>query len=151
MADLMCFGEVVSLEKYIKIQVLSNRGVCTRIQLPDMRYILNKLEIAHKKSATKEDMLHALFAYYQDWGKVAEVLSVGVRVNQYTEAFPFMTNADVKRLEKFGVLKVTGYEEFRAYGKYRYATIYNLAQFRQATEEDIKAWLEQYPKGMRKK
>lgn len=151
MADLMCFGEVVSLEKYIKMQVLTNRGVCTRIQLPDMRYVLEKLEIKYKKTATKEEMLNLLFGYYQDWSKVAEVLCIGVRVNQYTGAFTFMTKADVKRLEKFGVLKVVGYEEFREWGKYRYATIYDLEQFRKATEADVKAWLEQYPKGMRKK
>ena len=81
---------------------------------------------------------------------MARELEVGVKANQYVAAFPFVTNADIKRLEKFEILKVIGYQEFRAYGKLKYASIYDLEQFMNMTEEQIKSYLKEYPKGKRK-
>ena len=81
---------------------------------------------------------------------MAREIGVGVKVNQYIAAFPFVTNADIKRLEKFEVLTVVGHQYFRAYGDYKYAPLYDLEQFMNMTEEQMQTYFKEYPKGKRK-
>lgn len=151
MAELICFGKKVSLEEYIQLQVLSNRGTNTRIQIGDLQYLVGELGIEYKKTATKKELLNLLFEYYKkDVRKVAQILDIGVQVNQYIDAFPFLTKADIKRFERFEVLKVVGHQQYRAYGEYLYATLYDVEQFLNMTEKDMRTLLEQYPKGKRK-
>ena len=84
---------------------------------------------------------------FEDWGMVARELEVGVKVKQYTDAFPFVTKADIKRLEKFEVLRVIGYQSFRAYNKTLKTPLYDLIQFQEMTESNMRKLLEEYPKG----
>ena len=149
MAKLIRFEKEMTLEEYIIADVCANYGTQTRITVPVLKHILNVCEMDYKKNATKEEMIRKLYEYYEDWGKVAKELDVGVKVNQYVAAFPFLTNADVKRFEKFKVLKVIGHQEFRAFGQYRYAPIYDIEQFINMTEEQMRTYLEEYPKGKR--
>lgn len=149
MAQLINFGEKLSLEQYIKSQVCVNNGASTRITNSMLQKILDECGAAYKKTALKEELLNLIFDQYKDWYKVGKMLNVGVKVNQYTAAFPFVTNADIKRLEKFGQIKVIGTEQFRAFGKYKHATLYDLKQFLNMTEQDMRKLLELYPKGMR--
>lgn len=150
MAKLIRFDKEMSLEEYVIAEVCANYGTQTRVTVPVLKNILDVCEITYKKNATKEAMIRQLYDYYQDWRIVARELAVGVKINQYVAAFPFVTNADIKRLEKFEVLKVVGYQEFRAYGKLNYATIYDLEQFVNMTDEQMQAHLNEYPKGKRK-
>lgn len=150
MAKLIRFDKEMSLEEYVIAEVCANYGTCTRVTVSTLKSILDVCEITYKKNATKEAMIRQLYEYYQDWGIVARELEVGVKINQYVAAFSFVTNADIKRLEKFEVLKVVGYQQFRAYGKYKYATIYDLEQFVNMTDEQMQAHLNEYPKGKRK-
>lgn len=150
MAKLIRFEKEMSLEEYVIAEVCANYGIHTRITVPILKSILDTYEITYKKNATKEEMTLQLYEYYQDWRVVARELGVGVKINQYVAAFPFVTNADIKRLEKFEVLKVVGYQEFRAYGKYKYAALYDLEQFMDMTAEQMQAYLKEYPKGKRK-
>ena len=150
MAKLIRFEKEMTLEEYVIAEVCANYGVHTRVTVPILKHILDACEIPYKKSATKEEMIYQLYEYYQDWGVVARELEVGVKINQYVAAFPFVTKADIKRLEKFEVLKVVGYQEFRAYGKYKYAALYDLEQFMNMKAEQMQAYLKEYPKGKRK-
>lgn len=150
MAKLIRFDKEMSLEEYVIAEVCANYGAQTRVTVPVLKNILDVCEIAYKKNATKEAMIRQLYEYYQDWGIVARELEVGVKINQYVAAFSFVTNADIKRLEKFEVLKVVGYQKFRAYGKCNYAAIYDLEQFVKMTDEQMQAHLNEYPKGKRK-
>lgn len=151
MAELIYFGEKVTLEEYIRIQVNVNNGASTRITTGWMKKLLDDCNVKYKRAALKEDLLDLMYEHYKDWYKVAELLEIGVKVNQYTSAFPFVTNADIKRLEKFGQIKAIGTEQFRAYGKYKQATLYDLQQFLDMTEQNMRNLLEKYPKGMRVK
>lgn len=150
MAKLIRFDKELSLEEYVIAEVCANYGTQTRITSNVLKRMLDVCEITYKKNATKEDMIRKLYDYYEDWGVVAKELGVGVKVNQYIAAFPFLTNADVKRLEKFEVLKVVGYQQFRAFGEYKYAPLYDLVQFLNMTEEQMQGYLSEYPKGKRK-
>lgn len=150
MAKLIRFEKEMALEEYVIAEVCANYGRQTRVTVPVLKHILEACEISYKKSATKKEMIYQLYEYYQDWGVVARELEVGVKINQYVAAFPFVTNADIKRLEKFEVLKVVGYQEFRVYGKYKYAALYDLEQFMNMEAEQMQAYLKEYPKGKRK-
>ena len=150
MAKLIRFEKEMTLEEYVIAEVCANYGTQTRVTVPVLKHILDVCEITYKKNATKEEMIRQLYEYYQDWLIVARELDVGVKINQYVAAFPFVTNADIKRLEKFEVLKVVGYQEFRAYGKYKYAALYDLEQFMNMTAEQMQEYLKEYPKGKRK-
>lgn len=150
MAKLIRFEKEMTLEEYVIAEVCANYGTQTRVTISVLKHILDVCEITYKKNATKEEMIRQLYEYYQDWGIVARELDVGVKINQYVAAFPFVTNADIKRLEKFEVLKVIGYQEFRAYGKYKYAALYDLEQFMNMTAEQMQEYLKEYPKGKRK-
>lgn len=150
MAKLIRFDKELSLEEYVIAEVCVNYGMQTRITSNVLKRMLDVCEITYKKNATKEDMIRKLYDYYEDWGTVAKELGVGVKVNQYIAAFPFLTSADVKRLEKFEVLKVVGYQQFRIFGEYKYAPLYDLVQFLNMTEEQIQGYLSEYPKGKRK-
>lgn len=150
MAKLFRFEKEMSLEDYVIAEVCANYGTHTKITIPILKHILDACEITYKRKATKEEMIHQLYEYYLDWRIVARELEVGVKANQYVAAFPFVTNTDIKRLEKFEILKVIGYQEFRAYGKCKYAPIYDLEQFVNMTEERMRSYLKEYPKGKRK-
>ena len=150
MAKLIRFEKEMTLEEYVIAEVCANYGTQTRVTVPVLKHILDVCEITYKKNATKEEMIRQLYEYYQDWVIVARELDVGVKINQYVAAFPFVTNADIKRLEKFEVLKVVGYQEFRAYEKYKYAALYDLEQFMNMTAEQMQEYLKEYPKGKRK-
>lgn len=150
MAKLIRFEKEMTLEEYVIAEVCANYGTQTRVTIPVLKHVLDVCEITYTKNATKEEMIRQLYEYYQDWGIVARELDVGVKINQYVAAFPFVTNADIKRLEKFEVLKVIGYQEFRAYGKYKYAALYDLEQFMNMTAEQMQEYLKEYPKGKRK-
>lgn len=150
MAKLIRFEKEMSIEEYVIAEVCANYGTQTRVTSSVLKYMLDSCEILYKKNATKEEMIRQLYGYYKDWRTLARELGVGVKVNQYMAAFPFLTNADVKRLEKFEVLKVVGHQEFRAYGTYKYAAIYDLEQFMNMTEEQMRIYLVEYPKGKRK-
>lgn len=150
MAKLIRFDKEMSLEEYVIAEVCANYGTQTRVTVPVLKRILDVCEITYKKNTTKEEMIRQLYEHYQDWSIVARELEVGVKINQYVAAFPFATNADIKRLEKFEVLKVVGYQQFRAYGEYKYAALYDLEQFMNMTEEQMQAYMKKYPKGKRK-
>jgi len=151
MAKLIRFDKEMNLEEYVIAEVCANYGTQTRVTSNVLKNMLDECEITYKKNITKEEMIRKLYDYYEDWEIVAKELGVGVKVNQYVAAFPFVTNADIKRLEKFEVLRVVGYQEFRAYGKYKYAPLYDLVQFMNITEEQMRGYLKEYPKGKRKK
>lgn len=150
MAKIIRFDREMSLEEFVIAEVCANYGTQTRVTVPVLKHILDIYEIPYKKNVTKEEMLRQLYEYFKDWNKVAKEVDVGVKVNQYLDAFPFLTRQDVKRLEKFDVLKVIGYQKFRAFGKAKYAPLYDLEQFLNMTEEQLQQYLKEYPKGKRK-
>lgn len=150
MAELVWFDKEVTLEDYVKNYVLKNDGTHTNVQAFELKHILDKNDIKYKKTATKKEMLELLYKHYGTWQDVARILKIGVKVNQYVSAFPFVTAADIKRLEKFEAIKLVGFESFRAYGKTLYASLYDLEEFHLMTEERMRELLAEHPKGKRR-
>lgn len=75
---------------------------------------------------------------------------VGVSSQIYQKTFG-ISHQDVKRLEKHGVLKVVSYYQYRAFGDYHFAPLYDVYQFGRMTDKDMQNLLEEYPKGKKVK
>lgn len=144
------FEQEVTLEEYVIAEITSNYGTHTRTQKVDLMKTLAELDIKYNKSDNKEKMLRLLAEHYS-WLEIAEKFKVGVYAKQYLDECIFLTRADIKRFEKFGVLKLIAYQEVLNYGKTLNVPVYDLQQYLKMTTEDMKKMLEEYPKGMRKR
>lgn len=151
MAELYNYGRKVSVGEFVRQQIDVNNGAATKVQKIDLQEALNQCGVSCGKWASKTEMLNLLYSHYQDWFQIAELFGIGVPAGRYTEAFPFLTSSDVKRLRRFNQLNVVGSDRFLLYGKMKYAPLYDLRQFIEMTEEDMRSLLERYPKGMRLK
>lgn len=150
MSNLILYDREVTLEQYIRYEVARNDGMRTRLSSSVMKAFLADLNIKHRKNITKSEILDLIYTHNgNDWERVAELLQIGVGVNQYLNAFSFVTKADIKRLEKLGILKVVGYQEFRAYGKECHAVLYDILQYIGMTDAAMQNLLLEYPKGKR--
>ena len=149
MAELYNYGRKVSVGEFVRQQIDVNNGANTKVQKIDLQEALNQCGIAYSKWASKTELLNLLYSHYLDWFQLAEIFGIGVPAGRYTEAFPFVTSSDIKRLRRFNQLNVVGTERFMLYGKMKYAPLYDLKQYIEMTEDHMKNLLEQYPKGMR--
>lgn len=149
MAKLYYFDKEITPEEYIRKMILSNDGVRTYVKADEMKQLLDELKLSYPKKVTRNDMIDILLKNSYDWKFIVEKFGIGVNVRQYIAAFPFMTNADVKRLEKFGQLKVVGHQCYRAFNRDNYVTLYDLYQFLDMSDMDMKKLLADYPKGKR--
>ncbi len=77
--------------------------------------------------------------------KLAESFEVGVSSQVYQKTFN-ITHQDVKRLERRGILKKVGEYRFRAFGKYNYAPLYDVYQYAEMTDDDMRNMLKEYPR-----
>lgn len=69
-----------------------------------------------------------------------EFVHTGVSSQDFQAKFE-ITHDDVKRMERKGFLKVTGYYQTRMYGKYRNVPLYDAFQFFSLTKAEIDEWL----------
>ena len=74
------------------------------------------------------------------YDKLQELVHTGVSSQDFQAKFE-ITHDDVKRMERKGFLKVTGYYEARMYGKYRNVPLYDAFQFFSLTKTEIDEWL----------
>ena len=149
MAELYNYGRKVSVGEFVRQQIDVNNGANTKVQKIDLQEALNQCGVTCSKWASKTELLNLLYSHYLDWYQLAEIFGIGVPEGRYIEAFPFLTSSDVKRLRRFNQLNVVGSDRFLLYGKMKYAPLYDLRQFIEMTEEDMRSLLERYPKGMR--
>ena len=132
MRKINYFDREVTVEEYVKslYEMCQERG------------------IPCKKSLPKEEFWNFLM----EDGVTCEEMAkhVGVSSQVYQKAFG-ISHQDVKRLERHGVLKVVSHYQYRAFGDYHLAPLYDVYQFGRMTDEDMQKLLEEYPKGKRVK
>ncbi len=141
----------LTVEEYITKSICSNQGTQSICFKEDLFKLCDFADIPYTEKMTKKDLLDLLFeSKAVDYRVLAEMFHIGVSSQVYQGTFR-ITHQEVKRLETHGVLKVVGTYRFRAYGKYNYALLYDIYQYAQMSDEDMKNLLMQYPKGCRKK
>lgn len=122
MRKINYFDREVTVEEYVKSEILLHQGGnhLTKEQLYD---ICQEKGIPCRKSLPKEEFWDLLM----ENGVTCEEMArhVGVSSQIYQKTFG-ISHQDVKRLEKHGVLKVVSYYQYRAFGDYHFAPLYDV-------------------------
>ena len=135
MRDIIYFDENLSVEEYVKKEVCKNGGTKS----------IDSICIEYDNKTTKEDLFDLLINNGFTYKKLAESFEVGVSSQVYQKTFN-ITHQDVKRLERRGILKKVGEYRFRAFGKYNYAPLYDVYQYAEMTDDDMRNMLKEYPR-----
>lgn len=143
MRDIIYFDENLSVEEYVKKEVCKNGGTQSNALKSDLISLCDSIGTEYDKKMTKEDLFDLLINNGFTHKKLAELFGVGVSSQVYQKTFN-ITHQDIKRLERRGILKKVGEYRFRAFGKYNYAPLYDVYQYAEMTDDDMRKILKEY-------
>ena len=131
------FDNELSVEEYIKIQLVRNDGAKSLVYRQDLIDECESRNIQTKATSTKEQLVELLVNNGVTYKELASKYKIGVTSKAYQDTFGINHN-QVKKLEKKKVIDVVGQYEFRAYGRNLTAPLYDIYQFASIPEEVIK-------------
>ena len=137
MRKIKYFYSELSIEKYIKIQIVRNDGIRSLVYRKDLIEECASRNIQTKATSTKEQLVELLVSNGVTYKELANIYKIGVTSKAYQDTFGINHN-QVKKLEKKKVIDVVGQYEFRAYGRNLKAPLYDIYQFASIPEEVIK-------------
>ena len=132
----------------IKELICQNRGTQSFATKQDMIVDGKKRGIIMSEKQTNDKIFDILITVYS-LTEIEQMYKVGVSSLDIQQKYN-ITNYEVKKLSKNGIIKVTGSEEFRAFGSYHTAPLYSVFDFCRLTNDDVHDWLETH-RGKRKK
>lgn len=137
MRKIKYFDRELSIEEYIKIQLVRNDGAKSLVYRQDLIDECKSRNIQTKVTSTKEQLVELLVNNGVTYKELASKYKIGVTSKAYQDTFGINHN-QVKKLEKKKVIDVVGQYEFRAYGRNLKAPLYDIYQFASIPEEAIK-------------
>ena len=137
MRKIKYFDNELSVEEYIKIQLVRNDGAKSLVYRQDLIDECESRNIQTKATSTKEQLVDLLVNNGVTYKELASKYKIGVTSKAYQDTFGINHN-QVKKLEKKKVIDVVGQYEFRAYGRNLTAPLYDIYQFASIPEEVIK-------------
>ena len=137
MRKIKYFDNELSVEEYIKIQLVRNDGAKSLVYRQDLIDECKSRNIQAKATSTKEQLVELLVNNGVTYKELASKYKIGVTSKAYQDTFGINHN-QVKKLEKKKVIDVVGQYEFRAYGRNLTAPLYDIYQFASIPEEVIK-------------
>ena len=137
MRKIKYFDNEMSVDEFIKIQIVKNAGVHSFVLKKDLIEACTSRKIKFEKKSGKEQLLELLINNGVTYKELAEKYKIGISSKGYQETFG-ITHKQVKNLEKQKIINVVGSYEFRAYGKYLDAPLYDVYQLASISEEVIK-------------
>lgn len=137
MRKIKYFDNELSVEEYIKIQLVRNDGTKSLVYRQDLIDECKLGNIQTKATSTKEQLVELLVNNGVTYKELASKYKIGVTSKAYQDTFGINHN-QVKKLEKKKVIDVVGQYEFRAYGRNLTAPLYDIYQFASIPEEVIK-------------
>ena len=137
MRKIKYFDSELSIEEYIKIQIVRNDGIRSLVYRKDLIEECASRNIQTKATSTKEQLVELLVSNGVTYKELANIYKIGVTSKAYQDTFGINHN-QVKKLEKKKVIDVVGQYEFRAYGRNLKAPLYDIYQFASIPEEAIK-------------
>ena len=140
MRDISYFGGKISVEEYVKKEICKNTGTQSVALKAQLIYLCESANIECNNRMKKEELFDLLLHNGFSHKQLAELFEVGVSSQAYQSTFN-ISHRDVKRLEKRGILKKIGEYRFRAFGRYNYAPLYDLYQYAQMTDDDMRNML----------
>lgn len=136
MRTIQYFDEEISVDEFIKQQILRNDGTKSLVYRQELIEECEKRNIKTTSKSTKEQLTEMLVDSGMSYRELADKYGIGVTSKNYQEAFG-ITHKQVKKLEKKEILKVVGNYEFRAYGRVLKAPLYDAYQFGTIADETI--------------
>ena len=137
MRKIKYFDNELSVEEYIKIQLVRNDGAKSLVYRQDLIDECESRNIQTKATSTKEQLVDLLVNNGVTYKELASKYKIGVTSKAYQDMFG-ITHNQVKKLEKKKVIDVVGQYEFRAYGRNLKAPLYDIYQFASIPKEIIK-------------
>lgn len=137
MRKIKYFDNELSVEEYIKIQLVRNDGTKSLVYRQDLIDECKSRNIQTKVTSTKEQLVELLVNNGVTYKELASKYKIGVTSKAYQDTFGINHN-QVKKLEKKKVIDVVGQYEFRAYGRNLTAPLYDIYQFASIPKEVIK-------------
>lgn len=137
MRKIKYFDRELSIEEYIKIQIVRNDGIRSLVYRKELIEECASRNIQTKATSTKEQLVELLVSNGVTYKELANIYKIGVTSKAYQDTFGINHN-QVKKLEKKKVIDVVGQYEFRAYGRNLKAPLYDIYQFASIPEEIIK-------------
>ena len=137
MRKIKYFDNELSVEEYIKIQIVRNDGIRSLVYRKELIEECASRNIQTKATSTKEQLVELLVSNGVTYKELANIYKIGVTSKAYQDTFGINHN-QVKKLEKKKVIDVVGQYEFRAYGRNLKAPLYDIYQFASIPEEVIK-------------
>lgn len=137
MRKIKYFDRELSIEEYIKIQLVRNDGAKSLVYRQDLIDECKSINIQTKVTSTKEQLVELLVNNGVTYKELASKYKIGVTSKAYQDTFGINHN-QVKKLEKKKVIDVVGQYEFRAYGRNLTAPLYDIYQFASIPKEVIK-------------
>jgi len=137
MRKIKYFDSELSIEEYIKIQIVRNDGIRSLVYRKDLIEECASRNIQTKATSTKEQLVELLVSNGVTYKELANIYKIGVTSKAYQDTFG-ITHDQVKKLEKKKIIDVVGQYEFRAYGRNLKAPLYDIYQFASIPKEVIK-------------
>ena len=137
MRKIKYFDNELSVEEYIKIQIVRNDGIRSLVYRKELIEECASRNIQTKATSTKEQLVELLVSNGVTYKELANIYKIGVTSKAYQDTFGINHN-QVKKLEKKKVIDVVGQYEFRAYGRNLTAPLYDIYQFASIPKEVIK-------------
>lgn len=137
MRKIKYFDNELSVEEYIKIQIVRNDGIRSLVYRKELIEECASRNIQTKATSTKEQLVELLVSNGVTYKELANIYKIGVTSKAYQDTFGINHN-QVKKLEKKKVIDVVGQYEFKAYGRNLKAPLYDIYQFASIPEEAIK-------------
>ena len=137
MRKIKYFDNELSVEEYIKIQIVRNDGIRSLVYRKELIEECASRNIQTKATSTKEQLVELLVSNGVTYKELTNIYKIGVTSKAYQDTFGINHN-QVKKLEKKKVIDVVGQYEFRAYGRNLKAPLYDIYQFASIPEEAIK-------------
>ena len=113
MRKIKYFDSELSIEKYIKIQIVRNDGIRSLVYRKDLIEECASRNIQTKATSTKEQLVELLVSNGVTYKELANIYKIGVTSKAYQDTFGINHN-QVKKLEKKKVTDVVSQYEFRA-------------------------------------
>ena len=137
MRKIKYFDNQLSVEEYIKIQIVRNDAIRSLVYRKELIEECALRNIQTKATSTKEQLVELLVSNGVTYKELTNIYKIGVTSKAYQDTFGINHN-QVKKLEKKKVIDVVGQYEFRAYGRNLTAPLYDIYQFASIPKEVIK-------------
>lgn len=107
MRKIKYFDNELSIEEYIKIQIVRNDGIRSLVYRKELIEECASRNIQTKATSTKEQLVELLVSNGVTYKELANIYKIGVTSKAYQDTFGINHN-QVKKLEKKKVIDVVG-------------------------------------------